>query len=95
MFGITDIVTYTLGVIFVVLLPGPNSLYVLSVAAQRGVKKGYRAGYFCRRYYIDDFERGRCRVAAQGESRIIQYNQILRCDLFSLDRFEFTTRGVG
>jgi leucine efflux protein len=41
MFGITDILTYTLGVIFVVLLPGPNSLYVLSVAAQRGVKKGY------------------------------------------------------
>jgi leucine efflux protein len=41
MFGITDIVTYTLGVIFVVLLPGPNSLYVLSVAAQRGIKKGY------------------------------------------------------
>lgn len=41
MFGITDILTYTLGVIFVVLLPGPNSLYVLSVAAQRGIKKGY------------------------------------------------------
>ncbi|MGB9149682.1 MAG: LysE family transporter, partial [Burkholderiales bacterium] len=41
MFGITDILTYTLGVIFIVLLPGPNSLYVLSVAAQRGVKQGY------------------------------------------------------
>lgn len=41
-FGITDFWTYVLGTIFIVLLPGPNSMYVLSVAAQRGVRAGYR-----------------------------------------------------
>ncbi|SCC93242.1 conserved membrane hypothetical protein [Thiomonas sp. X19] len=41
LFGITNIGLYVLGVVFIVLLPGPNSLYVLSVAAQRGVKQGY------------------------------------------------------
>jgi len=40
--GITDFWTYVLGTIFIVLLPGPNSMYVLSVAAQRGVRAGYR-----------------------------------------------------
>ncbi|GAA3098609.1 leucine efflux protein LeuE [Streptosporangium carneum] len=42
-FGITDIWTYVLGAFFIVLLPGPNSLYVLATAAQRGVRQGYRA----------------------------------------------------
>lgn len=42
-FGITDIWTYVLGAFFIILLPGPNSLYVLSYAAQRGVREGYRA----------------------------------------------------
>ncbi|WP_176114841.1 leucine efflux protein LeuE [Burkholderia cepacia] len=41
--GITDIWTYVFGVIFIILLPGPNSMYVLSLAAQRGVRAGYRA----------------------------------------------------
>ena len=41
MLGITDLTTYLLGTIAIVLLPGPNSLYVLSVAAQRGVRRGY------------------------------------------------------
>ncbi|AJY07590.1 MULTISPECIES: leucine efflux protein LeuE [Burkholderia] len=41
--GITDIWTYVFGVVFIILLPGPNSMYVLSLAAQRGVKAGYRA----------------------------------------------------
>jgi leucine efflux protein len=40
-FGITDFWTFLVGTIFIVLLPGPNSLYVLSVAAQRGVRAGY------------------------------------------------------
>ena len=40
-FGITNIGLFVLGTVFIVLLPGPNSLYVLSVAAQRGVKQGY------------------------------------------------------
>lgn len=41
--GITDLWTYVLGVIFVVLLPGPNSLFVLATGAQSGVAQGYRA----------------------------------------------------
>lgn len=41
-FGITDFWTFLLGTIFIVLLPGPNSLYVLSIAAQRGIRDGYR-----------------------------------------------------
>ncbi|KVK89676.1 leucine efflux protein [Burkholderia ubonensis] len=41
--GITDLWTYVIGVVFIILLPGPNSMYVLSLAAQRGVQAGYRA----------------------------------------------------
>lgn len=41
MLGITDLTTYVLGTIVIVLLPGPNSMYVLSVAARRGVKAGF------------------------------------------------------
>ncbi len=43
MLGITDLTTYVLGTIAIVLLPGPNSLFVLSVAARRGVRPGYAA----------------------------------------------------
>lgn len=43
MLGITDPLTYLIGTIFIILLPGPNSLYVLSVAAQRGVRAGFKA----------------------------------------------------
>ncbi|MEV0353596.1 leucine efflux protein LeuE [Nonomuraea sp. NPDC050680] len=42
-FGITDLSTYVLGAFLIILLPGPNSLYVLSAAAQHGVRHGYRA----------------------------------------------------
>lgn len=41
-FGVTDIWTYVIGAFLIILLPGPNSLYVLSTAAQRGVREGYR-----------------------------------------------------
>ncbi|MEV5877096.1 leucine efflux protein LeuE [Streptomyces sp. NPDC052101] len=49
MFGVIDLPTYLAGLILIVLLPGPNSLYVLSVAARRGVRAGYSAavGVFC------------------------------------------------
>ncbi|MBV8380569.1 MAG: leucine efflux protein LeuE [Paucibacter sp.] len=43
MFGITDLGTFVAAAIFIILLPGPNSLYVLAVAAQRGVRAGYQA----------------------------------------------------
>ena len=41
--GITDLWTYVLGTVFVVLLPGPNSLFVLATAAQSGITAGYKA----------------------------------------------------
>ncbi|MFJ6794790.1 leucine efflux protein LeuE [Streptomyces sp. NPDC091268] len=43
MLGVTDLPTYMVGLVLIVLLPGPNSLYVLSVAARAGVRKGYTA----------------------------------------------------
>lgn len=43
MFGITDLGTFFAAAVFIILLPGPNSLYVLSVSAQRGVRAGYTA----------------------------------------------------
>lgn len=41
-YGITDLTTYILGTIFIVLLPGPNSLYVMTIASRHGVAMGYR-----------------------------------------------------
>ena len=43
--GITDFWTFLLGTIFIVILPGPNSMYVLSVAAQRGVRPAYQGAF--------------------------------------------------
>jgi leucine efflux protein len=39
-FGIIHFPSYVLGAILIVLLPGPNSLYVLALSAERGWKKG-------------------------------------------------------
>ena len=41
-YGVTDIWTYVLGAFGIILLPGPNSLFVLSVATARGVRAGYQ-----------------------------------------------------
>jgi len=41
--GVSDIWTYVLGTVAIVLLPGPNALFVLSTAARSGVRAGYRA----------------------------------------------------
>lgn len=45
MFGIIDLSTYLIGTILIILLPGPNSLYVMSVASRNGLKAGYRAAW--------------------------------------------------
>jgi leucine efflux protein len=45
MLGITDLTTYLLGTMGIVLLPGPNSMYVLTVAAQRGTRSGYQGAW--------------------------------------------------
>ncbi|MFD7500008.1 leucine efflux protein LeuE [Streptomyces sp. NPDC059850] len=49
MLGITDLSTYLAGLALIILLPGPNSLYVVSVAARRGPRSAYRAaaGVLC------------------------------------------------
>ncbi|WP_030801599.1 leucine efflux protein LeuE [Streptomyces sp. NRRL S-337] len=49
MLGITDLSTYLAGLALIILLPGPNSLYVVSVAARRGPRVAYRAaaGVLC------------------------------------------------
>ena len=43
MFGVIDYSTYVAGALLIVLLPGPNSMYVLSIAARKGVRTGFRA----------------------------------------------------
>lgn len=42
-FGIINYLTYLFGTIMIILLPGPNSLYVLSLSAQQGMKNGWAA----------------------------------------------------
>lgn len=43
MFGITDLGLFFAGTVAIVLLPGPNSLYVLTVSAKSGKRFGYAA----------------------------------------------------
>ncbi|QCX27582.1 leucine efflux protein LeuE [Nocardioides jishulii] len=43
MLGVIDLPTYLVGLVVIILLPGPNSLYVLSVAARSGVRPAYAA----------------------------------------------------
>lgn len=42
-FGIINLGTYLLGAIFIVLVPGPNTIYVLVTSAKKGVVEGYKA----------------------------------------------------
>ncbi|MFZ3082162.1 leucine efflux protein LeuE [Rhodoferax ferrireducens] len=44
-YGVTDLWTYVVGAFGIILLPGPNSLYVLSVATVRGVRAGYQGAF--------------------------------------------------
>jgi|GEM_PF-123029 leucine efflux protein len=39
-FGVIDFPAYLLGVIFTILFPGPNSLYILTITSQRGWRAG-------------------------------------------------------
>lgn len=72
MFGITDLTTYILGTIFIVLLPGPNSMYVLSVAAQRGVRAGFAGACGV---FVGDFVL--MTLAATGAAGLLQANPAL------------------
>lgn len=40
-YGVTDLGTYAIGALAIILLPGPNSLYVLSVASAQGTRAAY------------------------------------------------------
>lgn len=42
-FGVLNYLTYFIGALFIVLLPGPNSLYVLALSARQGAKLGWAA----------------------------------------------------
>lgn len=41
--GVINLGTYLVGAVFIILLPGPNSLFVLATAAAKGIKPGYLA----------------------------------------------------
>ncbi|MFJ5729650.1 leucine efflux protein LeuE [Streptomyces paradoxus] len=72
MFGVTDLPTYLAGLALIVLLPGPNSLYVLSVAARRGVRAGYSgaAGVWCGDTVL-------MTLSAAGVASLLQANAVL------------------
>ena len=41
-YGVTDLWTYVLGAVAIILLPGPNSLFILSLATARGTRAAYK-----------------------------------------------------
>jgi leucine efflux protein len=72
MFGVIDLPTYLAGLALIILLPGPNSLYVLSVAARRGVRSGYTAaaGVWCGDTVL-------MTLSAAGVASLLQANALL------------------
>ncbi|MGN9814269.1 leucine efflux protein LeuE [Streptomyces sp. SD11] len=72
MLGVTDLPTYLVGLVLIVLLPGPNSLYVLSVAARRGIRTGYQAsaGVWCGDAVL-------MTLSAAGVASLLQANALL------------------
>ncbi|MEU2259651.1 leucine efflux protein LeuE [Streptomyces sp. NPDC019645] len=72
MLGVTDLPTYLAGLVLIILLPGPNSLYVLSVAARRGVRTGYKAaaGVWCGDTVL-------MVLSAAGVASLLQANAVL------------------
>ena len=41
--GVVNLGTYLIGAALIIVLPGPNSLYVLATAASQNLKEGYKA----------------------------------------------------
>ncbi|MEY2245564.1 leucine efflux protein LeuE [Streptomyces sp. BF23-18] len=72
MLGVIDLPTYLAGLVLIVLLPGPNSLYVLSVAARKGVRTGYTAaaGVWCGDTVL-------MTLSAAGVASLLQANEVL------------------
>lgn len=71
-YGVTDLATFVLGTIFIVLVPGPNSMYVTTIASRFGVAAGYRgaAGIFVGDLIL-------MTLAATGVASLIQANPAL------------------
>ncbi|MGW6913419.1 leucine efflux protein LeuE [Kitasatospora sp. NPDC054939] len=69
MLGVNDLATYVLGALVIVLLPGPNSIYVLSVAARKGVRTGYSAAMGV---FVGDFTL--ISLTALGASSLLEAN---------------------
>ncbi|WP_353944352.1 leucine efflux protein LeuE [Streptomyces sp. HUAS MG91] len=72
MLGVIDLPTYLAGLVLIVLLPGPNSLYVLSVAARRGIRTGYKAaaGVWCGDTVL-------MTLSAAGVASLLQANDVI------------------
>ncbi|MFD4787527.1 leucine efflux protein LeuE [Streptomyces sp. NPDC058459] len=72
MFGVIDLPAYLAGLLLIILLPGPNSLYVLSVAARKGVRPGYTAaaGVWCGDAVL-------MTLSAAGVASLLQANAVL------------------
>ncbi|MFE1952692.1 leucine efflux protein LeuE [Streptomyces sp. NPDC059524] len=72
MLGVIDLPTYLAGLVLIVLLPGPNSLYVLSVAARKGIRTGYKAaaGVWCGDTVL-------MTLSAAGVASLLQANAVL------------------
>ncbi|MEV4446426.1 MULTISPECIES: leucine efflux protein LeuE [Streptomyces] len=72
MLGVIDLPTYLAGLVLIVLLPGPNSLYVLSVAARKGIRTGYTAaaGVWCGDAVL-------MTLSAAGVASLLQANAVL------------------
>lgn len=70
--GVENLPTYALGALLIIVLPGPSSLFTLSVAAQRGVKAGYRAaaGVFLGETLL-------MMATATGLASLLQANELL------------------
>ncbi|VUC84714.1 transport protein [Raoultella terrigena] len=42
-FGVLNYLTYLVGAIFIILVPGPNTFFVLKTGIAHGIRKGYLA----------------------------------------------------
>ena len=72
MFGVVDLPTYLVGLVIIILLPGPNSLYVLSVATRSGSRPDFSAaaGVWTGDAIL-------MALAAAGVASLLQSNEVL------------------
>jgi leucine efflux protein len=43
--GVVNLWTYVIGAIFIILVPGPNTIFVLTTSVRKGIKNGYQAAF--------------------------------------------------